>query len=580
MTLVSERRPSSAPEFHSGRADRFKGSNWALATITLVLFLTFLDNTIVSVVLANVQSALHAGVSALQWVVNGYALTFAAFMLSFGTLGDLFGRKKVMLAGVGIFCAGSVLCALAPNVNVLIAGRVVMGIGAAASEPGTLSMIRHLYAERTARARALGVWAAVSGLALALGPVIGGALTGLWSWRAIFWFNLFVGAAALVAAAMVLPENADPQNRRIDLPGAALGAAVLAALSFAIISGETAGYRAGWIIGLFVLAAGALAGFFLVERRVSNPVLDVRLLRRPPFVGSNFVAFSSCFGVFAVFFFVALYLQVVGSASPYAMAVDFVPMAAGMVIASALTGGWVARVGPRLPMAVGCVMAGAGLLLTDAFLTPTSGLSTLGWTLALAGIGFGIAIVPVTSSALSAIPPEHSGMAASATNTSRELGAVVGVAALGSVVNGQLTNNLVGQLAAIGIPAQYRSEVVTAVTTGNISGPATAASKNPAIASIVHRVVEAAYGAFSHGMDLSLMAAAALMLLGAVVAAATIPRSEEHGGDRSSATMARERLNARRPPTVIDLRQESLSADGQGNLARDSKMALDGRWLR
>ena len=344
--------------------------------------------------------------------------------------------------------------------------------------------------------------------------------------------------------------------------------------------GQAAGYRAGWIIRLFVLATGALASFFLVERRVSNPVLDVRLLRRPPFVGSNFVAFSSCFGVFAVFFFVALYLQVVGSASPYAMTVDLVPMAAGMVIASALTGGWVARVGPRLPMTVGCVMAGAGLLLTDTFLTPSSGLSTLGWTLALAGIGFGIAIVPVTSAPLSVIPPEHSGMAASATNTSRELGAVVGVAALGSIVNGQLTDNLVSQLAAIGIPAQYRSEVVTAVTTGSIGSQASAVSKNPAVASIVHRVVEAAYGAFSHGMDLSLMTAAALMLLGAVVAVATMPRSGEHGGDRSSATMAREPRNAWRPPTVIDLRQESLSADGQGNWMRDSGTTLDGRWLR
>ena len=292
------------------------------------------------------------------------------------------------------------------------------------------------------------------------------------------------------------------------------------------------------------------------------------------------MAFSSYFGVFAVFFFVALYLQVVGSASPYAMAVDFVPMAAAMVIASALTGGWVARVGPRLPMAVGCVMAGAGLLLTDAFLTPTSGLSTLGWTLGLAGIGFGIAIVPVTSSALSAIPPEHSGMAASATNTSRELGAVVGVAALGSVVNGQLTNNLVRQLAAIGIPAQYRSEVVTAVTTGNVSGPATAASKNPAVASIVDRVIEAAYGAFSHGMDLSLMTAAALMLLGAVVAVATMPRRGDHRGNHPGATMAKERLNARRPNSVIDLRQETPNADAPGYFGRNSRIALDGRWLR
>src|ERR1035441_6239692 len=163
-----------------------------------VLFLTFLDNTIVSVALGSVQGELHAGVTALQWVVSAYALTFAGAMLAFGMVSDEFGRKKVMLAGAGIFCAGSVLSALAPNIGLLIAGRAVMGLGAAASEPGTLSMLRHLYTDERRRTRALGVWAAVSGLALALGPVIGGALVGVWNWRAIFWFNLFFGLAALV----------------------------------------------------------------------------------------------------------------------------------------------------------------------------------------------------------------------------------------------------------------------------------------------------------------------------------------------------------------------------------------------
>ena len=172
----------------------------ALATLCAVLFLTFLDNTVVSVGLADVQSSLHAGMTSLQWVVNGYALTFAAFMLAGGTLGDILGRKKVMLAGVAVFCAGSIVAALAPNVDVLIAGRVVMGLGAAASEPGTLSIIRHVYPDRRTRADALGVWAAVSGLALALGPVIGGVLVGLWSWRAIFWFNLVFGAVAFLMA--------------------------------------------------------------------------------------------------------------------------------------------------------------------------------------------------------------------------------------------------------------------------------------------------------------------------------------------------------------------------------------------
>ena len=198
----------------------------ALATLCGVLFLTFLDNTVVSVGLANVQSDLHAGVTSLQWVVNGYALTFASFMLVAGMLGDILGRKRVMLVGVAIFCGGSVVAALAGNVDWLIAGRVIMGIGAAASEPGTLSIIRHVYPDRKTRADALGVWAAVSGLALALGPVIGGFLVGFSSWRAIFWFNLGFGVVAFVLAAVAVPETSDRQGRRIDVLGFIFGAGV------------------------------------------------------------------------------------------------------------------------------------------------------------------------------------------------------------------------------------------------------------------------------------------------------------------------------------------------------------------
>src|SRR3984885_12338812 len=200
----------------------------ALSTLCAVLFLTFLDNTVVSVGLANVQSDLHAGVTSLQWVVNGYALTFASFMLAAGMLGDMLGRKRIMLAGVAIFCAGSVVAALASNVDWLIAGRVIMGVGAAASEPGTLSIIRHVYPDRETRADALGVWAAVSGLALALGPVIAGALVGFSSWRAIFWFNLGFGLLAFVLAAVAVPESSDRQGRTVDVLGFVFGAAFLA----------------------------------------------------------------------------------------------------------------------------------------------------------------------------------------------------------------------------------------------------------------------------------------------------------------------------------------------------------------
>src|SRR5215472_3542412 len=186
----------------------------ALAALCTLLFLTFLDNTVVSVALGSLQTDLKASVGELQWIIGAYALTFASIMLACGMIGDELGRKKVMLSGAGVFCAGSVLCALAPNPQVLIAGRAVMGLGAAASEPGTLSVLRQIYDDGRARARAIGVWAAVSGLALALGPVIGGAIIGVWSWRGIFWFNLAFGLAALLVAAFVVPESADPRAAR------------------------------------------------------------------------------------------------------------------------------------------------------------------------------------------------------------------------------------------------------------------------------------------------------------------------------------------------------------------------------
>ena len=499
----------------------------ALAVLCAVLFLTFLDNTIVSVGLANIQSDLHAGVTSLQWVVNGYALTFASFMLAAGMLGDILGRKRIMLAGVAIFCAGSVVCALASNVDWLIAGRVVMGVGAAASEPGTLSIIRHVYPDRETRADALGVWAAVSGLALALGPVIAGALVGYSSWRTIFWFNLGFGAVAFLLAAVFVPESADRQGRRIDYAGFLFGAAFLACLSFGVIQGEDWGYTAPSIVALFIVCALSGIAFVVVERRVKSPMLDLDLFRRPPFTGSNFVAFVAYFGTFSIFFFTALYLQVVVNVSAYQAAIDFLPMAAGLIIVSALTGPLVARVGPRGPMTVGCLLAGGGILLASAVLGPHVTFATLGWVLPIAGIGLGMLLVPVTSVPLTVVQPERSGMAASATNTSREMGAVFGVAILGSIVNAKLTGDLATRLKAIGIPPNFQSLVIHAVQTGGTnSGAASGAehSRNAAISRIATKVVNAAYDAFGSGLHEALVLSGCLILVGAVVAATTIQR--------------------------------------------------------
>jgi EmrB/QacA subfamily drug resistance transporter len=503
----------------------------ALATLCAVLFLTFLDNTVVSVGLANVQSDLHAGVTQLQWVVNGYALTFASFMLVAGMLGDILGRKRIMLAGVAIFCAGSVVAALAGNADWLIAGRVIMGVGAAASEPGTLSIIRHVYPDRETRADALGIWAAVSGLALALGPVIGGALVGFSSWRAIFWFNLGFGLVAFVLAAVWVPESSDRQGRHIDVLGFVFGAAFLACMSFAVIQGEDSGYTAPWIVTLFVLCGLSGVAFVVTERRVKSPMLELTMFRRPPFTGSIFVAFVAYFGTFSIFFFTALYLQVVVGASAYQTAVDFLPMAAGLIIVSALTGPLVARVGPRVPMTVGCLLAGGGILLASAVLGPHVDFATIGWVLPIAGIGIGMLLVPVTSVPLTVVPPERSGMAASATNTSREMGAVFGVAILGAIVNAKLTGDLAARLKAIGIPPNFQSLVLHAIQTGGAGsgGAASSAehSKNAQVARIATKVVNAAYDAFGSGLHEALVVSGSLILVGAVVAALTIHRSGE-----------------------------------------------------
>ncbi len=506
-----------------GAAVGDRGRGHALATLSAVLFLTFLDTTIVSVALADVQSSLHAGVSALQWVVNGYALTFAALMLGMGMLGDRYGRRRVMLGGLGVFIGGSLFGALATSVSALVAARIIMGVGAAASEPGTLSIIRHLYPERRRRARALGVWSAVAGLALAMGPVLGGVLVGLGTWRYVFWFNLIAGLLVLLAAHLTVPESADPQAGRIDVAGLVLLPLALGTAIFAVIHGETTGYSDPAVLTLFVAGAIAAALFVLVERRSRSPIFELRFLRRASFTGALAVVFAAYFGIFSIFFFTALYLQVVVGYSAYRMAVLFVPMAIAMIAASALTGRWVARAGPRLPAALGCLLAGAGMLAADVVLRGHIDFAALTAVLALAGLGYGVAIVPVTTVALGVVPAEHSGMAAGATTTSRELGAVVGVAVLGSLVNGHLTVELTRRLADLGVPPAFRSVVISAVETGQVpKGSGGAAAAAQAFGPIVAHVIDAAYSAFRNGLSISLLVAGAVMLASALIAWTTL----------------------------------------------------------
>jgi EmrB/QacA subfamily drug resistance transporter len=519
-------RPVIPKAVTAAAAVRRAGRPAGLAILCALLFVTFLDNTIVSVALGSIQASLHAGVSALQWVVGAYALTFASAMLACGMIGDEFGRKKVMLAGAGVFCVGSVLCALAPSTGLLITGRAVMGLGAAASEPGTLSMLRHLYPEARRRSRAIGVWVAVSGLALAVGPVLGGVLVGLWTWRAIFWFNLAFGLAVLAAAAVILPESADPDAHRVDTAGALLGAAALAALVFGVIEGESVGYSTPWVPALFGVSLLAAAAFVRQEHRAPHPLLDLRFLRIPQFATANVVAFCSYFATFAIFFFTALYLQEVAGYSGYRIALAFLPMAALLILASLLAGRWTSAAAQRWSITGGCLLFGAGLLLTNACLSPTPPYLPLVAALALTGAGIGTSVVPATSSAMAAVPAERSGMAASATNTSREVGAVIGVALLGALVNAELRATLTGKLNHLGIPPSFQQLVIHALETGGVPPSGQSAGAPPGEASLVRHVIQAAYAAFQAGLHAALYLSAGLVLGAGILAALTLaPRT-------------------------------------------------------
>jgi predicted MFS family arabinose efflux permease len=365
------------------------------------------------------------------------------------------------------------------------------------------------------------VWTAVSGLALAAGPIIGGALVGVWNWRGIFWFNLAFGLAALVAGAIVLPESSDPDAHRVDIAGAVLGAAALTALTFAVIDAESAGFAAPSVVILLCISALAAAAFCWQERRAEHPLLDLRFLRVPQFLTANIVAFCAYFATFAVFFFTALYLQEVVGYDGYRIALIFLPMTALLIAAALVAGRWTAAAGPRWSIFIGCLLFGGGLLLTAVSLSPNPPYVPLAAALALTGIGIGTTVVPSTAAALSAVPARRSGMAASAANTSREIGAVTGVAILGALVNAQLQSSLTGRLRELGIPSTFQSIVVHAIETGGVppSGQAQGAggAAGAGHGTLVQQVIAAAYGAFYTGLRAALVLSAILVLAAGVV---------------------------------------------------------------
>ena len=493
----------------------------SLVVICLILFVTFLDNTIVSVVLSSVQSSLAVGVTDLQWIVDAYMLTFAVFMLSGGTLGDILGRKKVMLSGLGLFVIGSLIAAVAGSVDILIAGRVIMGLGAAASEPGTLSMIRQIYTDRQSRSRAFGVWAAVSGVALACGPIIGGVIIGFSSWRGVFIFSMILGLVALISGKFILPESSNSNTQKLDLLGLASGGISISLVTIGLILGENSGYSNPWIILLFCLSSLFMTLFIILEKHQSNPVLPLQYFRKLPFMLANLVAFCINFSIFAVFFFVALYLQLIAGFSGYQIAVAFVSMSAAIVLSATVSSRWNADHQTWPLFIIGSLIAALGIFILSLIIKPSVNSSELAWVLAISGIGFGICLVSMSFAALSSVPATRSGMASSTVNTFRELGGVFGVAILGSVVNGQLTASLSTKLQALHLPNSFQAFVIYAITHGGHtpSNVRISIKELASHASLISKVTSDAYLAFGKGLVISLEIAVGLLVTCAIIIA-------------------------------------------------------------
>ncbi len=421
------------PAGAASRAARSSGP-WALATLCVAFFMVILDTTIVNVALPSIGRGLGSGVTGLQWVVDGYTLVFAALLLAGGSACDRLGARRVFLVGLAAFTAGSGLCSLSPGIGALVAARLVQGVGAAMVLPASLALITSGFADPKARARAIGVWAAVAGGATAVGPVAGGLLVQLAGWRSIFLVNVPVGAIGLLLGARFVVETAR-RSRRFDLPGQALAAGALVALTLALVEAGSLGWGSPFVLGAVAAAAVLGTGFFAVESGASEPMLPRRLFASARFSAATLVGLVLNFGIYGQVFVLSLYFQDSRHYSALGTGIALLPFAAMTVAGPVAVGRLTARVGPRAPMVAGQLFAalGSGLL---AFAGPHSAYGFLAWGLVALGAGMALTMPSMTAAVVQSAPGDLAGVASGVLNTARQVGGAIGVALLGSLVAG------------------------------------------------------------------------------------------------------------------------------------------------
>jgi MFS transporter, DHA2 family, methylenomycin A resistance protein len=416
----------------------------ALVVVAGGLFLAVMSTTVVSVALPTIGRDLHASATDLEWVVDAYVIVYASLMVTGGVIGDRRGRKGLFMIGVATFGIGSLITGLAPSLSVLMVGRVLQGLGPALLVPGSLTIIRVVFEDERQRAVAIGLWSTASGLALAVGPALGGLLVDAFGWRWVFLFNVPLAAVLVVLAAVYIPRlPAARAHSRFDYLGAVLTTAGVAILAYATIEGQSKGWSSWLVLASFGIGAAALAGFVAWERRRPEPLIDVSLFARRSFTAANVAALIVFFAFVGAIVYFSAYFQQVQGQSPIVAGLDVSAIGVAFAIAASQSGRLVGYFGPRLPMLAGLVIAGAatfGLLRLEV----NTGIGAIWWNFAILGAGIGMCLTPMTAVAVSAVGASRAGMVSAVHNTLRQLGQVFGVAVLGALVYARLPGISIG----------------------------------------------------------------------------------------------------------------------------------------
>jgi EmrB/QacA subfamily drug resistance transporter len=409
---------------------------WTLAAVTIPMFMIMLDNTIVTVALPAIQRGIGATLSELEWVVSAYSLTFAVLLLTGGKLADFAGRRRIFVAGLGIFTLASLWCGLATNGGELIAARAVQGSGGALMLPATIAIISQTFAPEE-RGMAYGIWSGVSAAALAIGPLVGGILVDVAHWSWIFYINVPIGVAGIVGAFLVIAESRDTTaDQRLDLGGLVTSAGAMFLLVFALIEANRRGWSSTLIVSCFVGAALLLVGFVAVEMRSRAPMLDLSLFADRAFDAANSVGLLVMCALFGFIFFISIYLQEIRGYSPIKTGSIFLVSTVGIMFGAPFGGKLADRIGGRVPIAVGMLAFGGTLAIISRLLTTDVAIWKLFPLMFVGGMGFGLVMAPVTTTVVGAVPPDKSGVASGLMQSMRQLGGALGVAISGAIIAG------------------------------------------------------------------------------------------------------------------------------------------------